>query len=179
MIIYPYLGSNSVSIYQVSSFLGKTLYFLVGPISSLLLSYIASGATSFNLKNLLQINIIIVGLGCLFAVFIAILGPFVTNIFYPSLAEQAKPFILIANLGVILNIMNTVNAVIVLKFAPGYWQLIFGISKLALYIILALLLMGNFGLMGFCYAVLITNILILVLSISVASKYVCSVDVKE
>lgn len=167
LIIYPVLGATSVSIYFASSFFGKTLSFIVGPMSGLLLSYFAAGSIQITRRKSNQVIAFSLFVGLVFYVFALFLGPIVVGFFYPSLAPETGPFINIANAGAIVGIINALTSVLVLKYAPAYWQLVFGGVKLGSYLLLSAILMNKYGLIGFCYSVLISNVIILTLNILV------------
>jgi hypothetical protein len=100
----------------------------------------------------------IVGL-VVFTLFSIVLSPWLTGIFYPTLVDSARPYIFIANLAAIVSVSTGLIRPAVLKFAPTSWQLPISIVYGIIYFGFGYIALTQWGLMGFCYAILVANVL--------------------
>lgn len=171
-IIYPILGSESVSTYATAAWFSKSILILMAPITSVLLSYITVGRLKLNRK---KYNLI-----CLFllaGVFLCwggaiVLAPIITGWMYPTLINQAKPYIVIVSLSITMGIMGNFLAVMVFAYAPVIWQTIIPIIKVLIYIIFGVLWVKQSGIMGMIMAVFMANLLCNIISYYLAYKWV-------
>ena len=172
IMLFPILGASAVSTYYTASFVGKACSFFTGPLSTVLLSYISDGSKKLTVKRYDVLN------GMLVVVIVAVgfplllLAPFVTGLLYPSLVDQAMPYIYLANAASLLGVANGINMVIVLKAAPAQWQLIISMIKLLLYTSAIMVVSLTGSLLHFCLALLVANIVIFALTYFVGRIYV-------
>lgn len=156
--IYPLLGSEQVSIYTVASYLGKTAGIVMNPISGVLLTYYAK-ETKMTINQFYKR----IGLFTIFSILIYfimfVFGVPITRILYPTLVDKVLPFFKIANLGAILFILGNTIQPILLRYCSAKWQPIIQGIYFVLYLLMGIIGMKNYGLMGFCYATLIVNII--------------------
>ncbi|WP_161796135.1 lipopolysaccharide biosynthesis protein [Clostridium perfringens] len=157
MIIYPILGSESVSIYTVAVFFGKTLGIIMTPIASVLLGYFAQKDYVMNLKNFWKTNLIVIIIAIVFMLFSLIAAPIATKILYPELFEQAKPYIFYANLAAVIGVIASMAQPAILKFVPTYCQLIKELLYAVIYLGAGVYLLNKYGLMGFCIVSILAN----------------------
>lgn len=157
MIIYPVLGGENVSYYSTASFFGKSAGIIMVPIAGVLLSYFSQKGFQASKKLYALINGIC--LVCL-AVFMAgcwLFAPWFTRLLYPTLYEQSEPYIMLANLGAVINIAGNMAQPMILKCCSTKWlvasQLLYGV----VYVIAAAILLPAAGLMGFCWATILAN----------------------
>lgn len=165
-IIYPLIGPAEVSIYNVSSFLGKTAGLIMGPISGVLLTYYAK-EIKLTIKQffvrLLAFSIIslIVFLG------IVIVGKPLTGFLYPTIIDKTENYFIIANLASIILMLGSTLMPILLKFCHAKWQPISQTIYMIMYVMLGYFGIAESGLMGFCYAILFVNIFRLFMLIAI------------
>ena len=157
MILYPVLGSESVSYYSTASFFGKSASIVMTPIASVLLGYFAQKDFKASKKLFAMVN------GCsllCLAVFLLgcwIFAPWFTRLLYPTLYESAAPYISLANLASAISIAGSMAQPMVLKGCSIRWtlliQVLYGIS----YLLLSWWLLPLYGLLGFCWASIASN----------------------
>lgn len=165
LIIFPLLGGAAVSIYYTSTILGKTIAIAIGPITGVLLSYLAhmKRFSIDDFKLLLIISSVVGFVG--YWVVIIVSKPLLT-IIYPQYVEQCLRYIYITTLSIIITIVcNVINSVL-LKFSGAKWQLIINGIYMITYLSVSLLLLDLYGLMGFCVGILIANIVKLVIMVA-------------
>jgi O-antigen/teichoic acid export membrane protein len=170
LLLMPFLGASKVAIFTVASFFGKGLGTLMIPISGVLLSYYSKKSFRMSNKVFWKINIIIVIVGCLFYILSYVISPWVTGLLYPSLVNLALPYIFLANLGAIINIVANIVHPSVLKYAPIRWQFVIQMIYGLTYVGLGVLMINIDGLRGFCIAVIIANLLRLVILLAVGTQ---------
>ena len=171
-IIYPTLGSESVSTYSTAAWFSKSVLLVVSPITSVLLSYISTGKLKLDKK---KYDLICVFLFCI--VFLCwglsiIIAPIVTGWMYPTLVDAAKPYIAYVSLSVVIGIIGNFLAVIVFAYAPVKWQTIIPIIKVLCYLFFGLTLVNTIGIMGMIIGVFAANFVSIVVSFFVAQKWV-------
>jgi O-antigen/teichoic acid export membrane protein len=155
-LIFPLLGAGLVSTYAVASFLGKTAGIIMNPISGVLLTYYAK-ESNISIKAFYgRVLIFLVG-SIMIYLGILLIGANVTHILYPDIVEEALPYFKIANLAAIVLIFGNTVQPLLLRYCHSRWQLITQLMYLLVYLSLSYYGMVIFGLIGFCYAILISN----------------------
>ena len=157
LLIYPFVGAAAVAIYTTASFFGKCASALIPPVSNVLLAYFSQSGYKMNAKAFFKIA----GLSIIFCVggFIVSLplAPIITKLLYPSLVDEALPYMILANAAAMIAAASILVQAIVLKFSKTtnllYVQIIYGVF----YIGGGLLLIGSAGIRGFCWAAIIAN----------------------
>lgn len=166
LIIFPMLGGAAVSIYYTATILGKTIALVMGPITGVLLSYLAQMKkfSNHNFKLLLFISTIVGIIGYWGVIIIS--EPLLT-IIYPQYVTEALKYIQITTLSIILTIVSNVINSVLLKFCNAKWQLLINIIYMAVYISASMGLLILYGLLGFCIGILIASFIKLILTIVV------------
>lgn len=157
MIIYPTLGAENVSYYSVASFFGKSAGIVMTPISGVLLGYFSQKGFKASKRLFAQVNGL--SLGCLTVFFLGccLAAPWITRLLYPTLYQQAAPYIIFANFGAVVNIAGNMAQPMVLKCCNTKWTLAVQLLYGGTYLALTAVLMPAFGLMGFCWATIASN----------------------
>lgn len=171
-LINPLLGAGAVSVFYTASYLAKTLSLLTNPATTVLLSYIAKDEKNISRKNFLFGNVIILAISAFFLLAVIVIGPYITAFLYPTLVDAARPLITGASAATVLGIAASFSRVFVLRYAPSYWTALLSAIKLSIYVVLGIIFIKHGGLQGFCYAVLLNNIVSFALSFCVANHYI-------
>ncbi|EHK2407009.1 hypothetical protein QTI93_11845 [Clostridium perfringens] len=172
LLINPFLGASNVTIYYVSSIVGKVFGIVLQPISSVILTYL-SKIREINKKNLFFIMTISIFISGIIGYFIIIkITPLIIYIFYRNVLKQALIYSNIANLSVIFMIMGSLIQPYTLKFSDIKWQTIIQSLYGITYIVSSLILMSLYGLMGFCIASMLSNFLRLILFLIIGYLYI-------
>ena len=157
MILYPVLGGEGVSYYSTASFFGKSAGIVMVPIAGVLLGYFAQKDFKASKKLFAIVN------GCsLLCLAMFLLGcwlfaPWFTRLLYPSLYENAAPYIFLANLAAAISIAGNMAQPMVLKACSIGWTLFTQALYGASYVLLSLYLLPSCGLMGFCWVAIASN----------------------
>ena len=156
-LLYPLLGGSAVAAYVVASFFGKCLGLVVNPIGSVLLSYYSNKKYGMNRRKLWRNNFIVIVLAMGFMLFSFAFSEMGTSWLYPSLIDNAKPYLVVANLAAVVNVVGNMIQPVVLKFASTPWLVGNQIFYMTIYFGLGLFMIKIDGLMGFSYAALIAS----------------------
>lgn len=171
-IIYPTLGSESVSTYATAAWFSKSILIVMAPITSVLLSYITAGKLKLNRKKYNFICLLL-----LVGVFVCwggavIFAPIITGLMYPTLIDQARPYITFVSLSVTMGIMGNFLAIMVFAYAPVIWQTLIPIIKVLIYLIIGVNMVNQYGIMGMIIAVFVANLICNIISYFLARKWV-------
>jgi len=166
--IFPFLGAEEVSNYNVASFLGKTVGLIVIPISGVLLTYYTK-KSHITLREFSNSTILFSI--CCFFLFIGIIlfGEPITKLLYPTIVNNAKSYIIIANAASMIFILSSTIQPTLLRYCNAKWQPIIQSIYFVTYITLGYFGMNHSGLLGFCYAVLFSNIIQIIMMIVVVA----------
>ena len=97
-------------------------------------------------------------------------GVWFTGLLYPSLIDDARPFILIANLSSALGASAQITKSAALKYAKTYWTLLIQVIYAIIYAGGGLFAARRYGLKGFAEVVLIANTIQLAILYVVCTK---------
>jgi len=166
LFLYPVIGSDAVSVYTTASIFGKVFSLISLPVSSILLGYYAAERLKLDVKKYWTVNIATLSVLAIFIILTQIFGIWFTGLLYPSIIEQAKPYIMIANISSAIAASAQITRSAALKYAKIYWVMIIQVIYASTYLGFGYLGLMSDGLRGFSYAVLAANIIqILVLYI--------------
>lgn len=172
LIINPILGSANVSIYFISSIVGKTLGIVLQPLSSIILTYISKVKRIDKRKLFTAIILLTIVFGLTSYILSIPITPIIIKVLYKENYLKAKPFYNIANLSVILMIMGNLIQPVILKYCPIIWQSVVQIIYTITYLFLVIILMNRYGLMGFCIGAVTANFVRLIIFLVVGYIYV-------
>ncbi len=151
LIILPILGGYAVSVYYSATVFTKMLSLLLGPLSTVILSYISRNSNAdikkFNFSLIVSVIVAVVGY------FICILiGKYILMLLYPQYKDAALEYIYVTSAVSMVNIIFSMLNPFVLKFCKQYFQIIINAVGLLLYIGFTLLLINEHGIWGVCIA---------------------------
>lgn len=162
-VITPMLGAASLSIYTVASTFGKSASIAIQPMANVALGYYSQRDFKMTPKKYWITNGVTFLFGLLFYLLTLVLSKPFIGIFYPSYMETAVQYIPIANIAVILTAVTAMIQPAILKYSRMLWQLVIQLSYGAVVLLLSLLLIPRIQMFGFCYAMIIANVLKLAL----------------
>lgn len=169
LLLYPLLGGESVSIYYISSLMGKTISLGIGPVQGVFLTNLAKKKqeTRNMFKNTFLLSVLFGAAAYFITLFLC--KP-VLRLLYPGSYLQAMELAPITTSTAIISSIATLLNSFLLKYCNLKWQL--GVSSLgvALYIAFAFWFFKLGGIHFYCYGILLATILKLVMIILV---YLC------
>lgn len=166
VLLFPMIGGHLVSVYYVSTLIGKMLSMVITPLNTVLLSYISRGRTKpvklFAL--LLASGLILASVGLVVVMLIA--EP-VLKVLYPQFVDEAMVYLPISSAAALVYSVSTVVNSFLVRFYDMSWQTKINALLLGVYVISAYggYLLG--GLMGFCVGYLAVNVLQLLIIVYV------------
>lgn len=157
LVLYPIMGGVSVAIYYTATILGKIVGMLTGPINSVILSYIS---VLTNIKKDILSRVLLLGTSiCIIGYFVVLLiSRPVVNLLFPQWIEEVMLYIPVTTANAMLTALVSIISPFVIKFCDMKWQIIINAIGAGTYFIAALILLKNFGLMGFCFGAIIGTI---------------------
>lgn len=156
-IINPILGSAFVSIFTVASFWGKCFSPFIAPTATVILSYLSKEGTEISQRrytHLFIVTLVPIVILCVMGIGIA---PFITKLLYPTLFEDAQPYIILASTGALIGCATNLIMPMIMSVCSTKDLFILQTIQFAVYIILAYIGSSSGGLKGFCYAILLIN----------------------
>ena len=158
LLLLPVLGGEAVSTYTVASFLGKSFGVIMAPLSGVLLSYYARRNYVMSRRKFWGINVSMLFISIPFFLACVIISRFITGLFYPTLIDEAAPYLIIANAAAILNTTGNMTQPAVLKFANVNWQIVIQVAYAVVYLGTGYLGACIDGLWGFTLAAVFASV---------------------
>lgn len=173
-LLFPILGADGVAIYSVASFWGRAVLPIIGPSANVLLSYLnqANGRITWEyVKKLIGVSFLLIVSMLLLS---KVLANDVIVFFYPKLFFASKNYIFISSVGILLGCFALLLDPLVLSVLSMSRVLMLKICHILIYILIAYGLVCEFGLLGYCYSVIIVNALYILILI-----YICKIIVNN
>lgn len=178
LLLYPLIGAEAVSIYYIASIFGKIVSMVVSPLNSVILSYLAKMKHLSKKNNLLVLLapacIAVIGyVACIF------ISDFALMLIYPVQAAAAKIYMPVTAAIAMISMLISFYYPFVLKYCNLIWQVIIDGVSLIVYVFLGVVLFYRHGLMGFCFGVLIANLIKILIMILIYCKSVFKIEYEE
>lgn len=151
-LITPIINATAMSTYYSVSIFSKIINMLVVPFNNVLLSYITKNSNKKNKNLLVKLNILLVVSLIPIYFILNFLTPYLLKIFYPHFLKNGIKYIAIINLGTILKLLGSLTNTFILKLHKMNYQVSIQLIYAIIYLISALYLTINKGLMGFAIA---------------------------
>lgn len=153
------LNGASVTLYYLASLLGKTMSLISTPLNSVIIGYLARYKGGFNRKTFF----LILG-GTVAAILLVtaatVLGSHILiSILYADSYAGVKDYFIIANLTQVIYFTTNVVTTLLLRFAKVNFTLVVNFMYGTAFILLCVPAAFLFGVNGFCYALLLVNII--------------------
>lgn len=159
MLLNLTMGGSAVTIYYLASLLGKTMSLITTPLNGVIIGYLAKykGDLTVRLMNLILLiallAVVIGTAGCTVASHILI------SILYPQNVELVRDYFFIANLTQILYFVCNVIVTILLRFSKAKYQVWINGLYAVTFLVLCIPAAASYGIVGFCLALLATNVI--------------------
>lgn len=156
LLLYPLLGGPAVALYYVATLFGKIISVAIAPVSNVLLSHLSSmkerSRGDFARTMLLGAGASVVGL-----VIVLLITRPCLNILYPQYVETAMPYVFVVTMASFVSALSSLANPFILRFFAMRWQVVLNAIIAVIYVTVALVLLYYFGLMGFCFGLLLAN----------------------
>lgn len=169
LVLYPFLGGEEVSIYYISTLIGKTVNAAANSFKDVILSNIAKKQN--NDKKLFAFSMIISTIIVVIVYFIILLiSQPIIKFLYPNLVDSTIEYIPIVVLSSMIDTLICIAYPFVLNYCDTMWQIILSSISSMIYFVISIILLSKYGLIGFCYGILISQCIKLLLMIIVYIK---------
>lgn len=165
LLLFPLLGSESVSIYYAATVVSKIILMVIAPLSGVILSYIVR-IDHFSRKQIGKMIFFASIAGVLGYVFTVLVSRPVLFYLYPEWAELSLNILSYATIGAMISAVTMMLNPIVVRFIKTKWQVIIGATNLVVFIVAGYFLSNHYGLIGFAWSVIITNAIKLIMTIA-------------
>lgn len=154
VLIEPMLGSEAVTIYYISTLVGKMVGQVISPINSILLAYLSKQKeVRPNLEQLIirfSWCVAVIGyIGCV------LVSNFVLTILYPDYCNEAENYVVINTFTAMIYNCDALIAPFLLKCCSSGWQVLINIVSLAGLVFFSVFGYKVSGLFGYSMGVLV------------------------
>ena len=163
IVLLRFVGNEAVSQYYVLSLMGKTIAIISGPLNGILIGYLTKDNERIDRKGFIKAGGIMLAVGCVFLLGCLVATPIYIKIMYPNLYGSVISLNLIVNLSQILYFLAGILVVITLTVCPAKGVLMIQIIYSLIFIVLSVGLTNYFGIRGFSYAALASNMVYFIL----------------
>ena len=160
------IGGTAVTVYYLSSLLGKTVSLITTPLNSVIISYLAKYKGDFTGKMFRMMLLIIAAVAVVLVVGCVVASYILIRILYPESYEMTKEFFLISSVSQVIFFATSVLMVVLLRFAKQSYQLYINLVYAVVFMALGIPMTINDGIWGFSYAILFANIARMIVSVA-------------
>lgn len=171
ILLRTLVDSSAVTIYYVASLLGKVVALLVGPLNSIIISYLTKSEAKLDARKVLLISGGFLGCSAVIFGFIALATPFVVKLLYPDIYAQVMELAFWANLGQVICFSASLELTLLLTMAPAYWQTLIQFSYACMFLVGGCVGVQMAGVKGFVAGTFLANVLRLAVTIAVLLRY--------
>ncbi|PYZ96002.1 hypothetical protein CR205_16650 [Alteribacter lacisalsi] len=158
IIIFPILGAYQVAVFFAATLVGRMSSFVLVPISGVVLSYLARKSNAITKRFFVVISFSLI----IFSIVISIISIYsstlILPLIYSDLYKDTLSILLVANIAAIIKAISSIPLAIVLKYSATYHQTLIQISYFLVYLFFGMTFMSIWGLIGFCYGILIAEL---------------------
>lgn len=159
------IGGTAVTIYYLSSLLGKTVSLITTPLNSVIISYLAKYKGDFGWKLFVKLLMVIGIASVVMLVGCVVASHVLIQILYPESYHMTKEFFVVSSASQVVFFATSVLMVVLLRFAKQSYQLYINLIYAAAFLALGIPLTMNSGIWGFSYAILFANLIRMAVSI--------------
>ena len=177
MLIYPLIGGYSVSVYNAAAVVSKMMSLVSVPLRNVFLSYIVdTDKISVSQSKRRKITYIFAGSSVVIYGAFYLASIVLCKILYPQFFDAALLYIPIILLAILFETYAGLLKVYLLRFESTMLQVVTSSVKVALYLLGVLIfnVVFRFGLLGFCFSILLSDgvhfIIVLILFVKNINK---------
>lgn len=157
MLVFPLLGGGGVAVYYAASIFGKIISLGIGPMTSVILTYVSK--LKKRPMNIVTQMLLIGGVLATAGYFAIVpISKILLQILYPEYLQDALPLVKYSALNVVLTVLISILHPFLLRFNKRKWQMIINLLSILVYVIISLVLVKDYGLLGFMIGLLVTSL---------------------
>ena len=179
LILLPIIGGTAVTISFLSTFIGKMLATFLYPINNVVLSYISVNESDNIKKQYLKTNLFAIAALCLVMIICYPITLIIVSLLYNIDSSLYSKFIILGNIGVLFNAVSIMIQTLNTKHASITLQANYMTLHTITFIFITILMTIAFGLNGFFWTTLFSNIIkyVILNIIGLKSKFINKKDV--
>ena len=157
LVLQNAVNSEAVTVYYVSSLIGKTMALLTTPLNSVIIGHLVKREERLRGSQFLKLSL----LGLLVAAVmtgVTVAGSYVViPLLYPDDFEQATSLFLLANAAQVIYFTSNILMVVLIRYLKAVYQVVINTVYMGVFFAVSVAATLWFGLTGFAVALLITN----------------------
>lgn len=159
LILQWFAGSTAVTTYYIASLFGKTMTLITTPLNGVMVGHLAKYKGKLTKKLMNQALGISVGMILLATGVCVAASMIILPLLYPADYETVRQYLILASAAqVIYFIGNVLTASVLLRFTPARNQMIVNVTHGVLFAAVSVPVTVSYGIEGFCWAILLVNI---------------------
>lgn len=151
-------GGAPVTVFYVSTLLGKVVSLLTTPLNGVMIGYLTKYDGRFTRKMYAAFTAAMLGLGVLATVGCFVASLLFVKLFYPDVFEEAKPYFLFANMGQVFFFISNCMMTILLRVASEKYQMYVNLIYLVVYAAVVIPMTWKLGISGLVWGLMIANV---------------------
>ncbi len=151
------LDAESVSVFYTATLIGKMAAMLTGPLSNVIMGYLARSRDAITPRKFLLFEGIILLCSAIGVAVCCVASGIFVRLLYPDLYDAAKPYFLLGNAAQLLYFANNIGMAVILFFSKGRHQFYINAGYVLLLILLSAILIRTNGLIGMAVGMLLAN----------------------
>lgn len=158
LLLLAFVGATEVTIFYISTLLGKTVALLTAPLDGVIIGYLTKHDMTVTRSFVWKFSLAAIAAGVvLSAITVGLSYPFIWFL-YPNLFAQAQPFFIVASVGQVFYFLGEMMLVVVLRVAPERYQLYINIGYTIAFFAAAVPAVITGGIWGIAIAILVVNL---------------------
>ena len=157
LVLQNAVGSEAVTIYYVSSLIGKTMALITTPLNSVIIGHLVKREERLRGSQFLKLSM----LGLLVAAVmtgVTVAGSYIVIPWlYPDDFAQATSLFLLANAAQVIYFASNILMVVLIRYLKAVYQVVINTVYMGVFFAVSVAATLWFGLFGFAVALLITN----------------------
>jgi len=158
LLILAFVGSAEVTLFYISTLLGKTVSLLTAPLDGVIIGYLTKHDITVTRGFFAKLCVVVlIGGVVLSGITVGLSYPFIA-ILYPNLYDVAQPFFVVGSVGQVFYFLSEMLLVVVLRVASERWQLYLNIFYVVLYFAVTVPAVMLGGVWGIAVGILVVNV---------------------
>ncbi len=169
LLIFPLLGSSTVTTYYIATLSGKMIGMVVSPFTSVLLSYLVK-IERIQKRQFAKLLLILVGISISAFLIVLLVSQPLLKMLYPKWFLAAMKLVPVMTAVAVIDSVSTVINPLIMRFMSIKWQPIISAINVLLYFSFIYIGFTVSGIFGFCLGVLAASVFRLIFLVVILNK---------
>lgn len=157
LILENAMDGKAVTVYYVSSLIGKTMALITTPLNSVIIGHLVKRKEGLRGRQFLKIALLGIPVIAVVAA-ITVAGSYIViPLLYPEDFEQAASLFVLANTAQVIYFSSNILTVILIRYLKAVYQVVINAVYAGVFCAVCIFATLKFGLFGFAVGLLITN----------------------